>query len=524
MTPYDGGTTAIYLRISKDDDNNGDSESIVNQRNILLEYIKSHEDLRYTQIVEVVDDGCSGANFNRPGVTRLLDLARKRQIQNIIVKDFSRFGRSYFQVGDYLEQIFPFLGIRFISVSDNYDSIRPECGAGNINVAFKHILHSYYVKDLSQKVRTSIRIRMEQGDFRSMYAIFGYKKSGDKHKLEIDEPAADIVRRLFALITEGFSTTQTAKILNSEGIPTPSLYKQMTGCTRNWNLITDKNHWTESIVYQIATDIRYTGCVVGGKRICIEPGSHKMKRQPKEKWYIRENMHEAVITPYDFGKVRECIKKRNADYSKLKKSTGVFSRKLICATCGHALKLTDSRSIAYLCQYSQTSKDGSCFPRPINKSELETAVTAALQAQMNILIEEERLAERCRHRKTDLAAINAQIRLFNKQMDKLISGKRAVYEKFTDELMSKEDYLNQRSECESQIASITYKLHELEQTKKDAEKPVENLMLKSLMAVKTEDGPLNKQVFDALVEKILVYDANRIEIVWKVCNQMETAR
>jgi len=524
MMNYDG-TTAIYMRISKDDDWNGDSVSIVNQRNILLDYIQKQVDLRYTQIIEFADDGYSGANFNRPGVKQLLDLARKRQVQNIVVKDFSRFGRSYIQVGDYLEQIFPFLGIRFISVTDNYDSIRPECGAGNIDVAFKHILHSYYVKDISQKIRTAKRTHMEQGDYISSYAIFGYQKSENIHKLIIDEPAAAVVRRLYALIIQGISTTQTAKILNSEGIPTPNVYKQITGCTRNWNFITDRNHWTEDIVFSIVTDIRYTGCVVGGKTSRIEPGNHKVKPQPKENWYIRDHMHEAIISPADFDKARECIKKSTIDYTNLKKSSDIFSRKLFCATCSHALIITGNKSNAYSCRYNTTSSGGRCFPHSIRKDELESAVIAALQVQMDLLIEKDRLIERSRiNNKTAINAINTQIRLFSRQLDKLKSNRCSIYEKYADESISKEVYLSQRNACDSQITAVSDKLDELIQAKKTAERPMENSMLKSLMAVKTEDGQLNKQVFDALVKKVVVYDANRIEIVWNACNELEPSR
>jgi len=193
--------------------------------------------------------------------------------------------------------------------------------------------------------------------------------------------------------------------------------------------------------------------------------------------------------------------------------------KLVCGTCGHALTFTGSK---YTCRYGYTSASGRCFPQPIKKNELESAIITALQVQLDIFIEKDRLIEQSRiNNKITISAVNAQIRLFSRQLDKLKSNRCSIYEKYADESISKEDYLSQRDTCDSQITAVSDKLDELIQAKKTAERPMENSMLKSLMAVKTEDGQLNKQVFDALVKKIVVYDANRIEIVWNTCNELE---
>jgi len=286
---------AVYLRLSLDDDNARESDSIVNQRALLTSYIQNHEDLRGYKMIEFCDDGFSGLNFDRPGVKRLLDQVRKGQVSCIIVKDVSRFGRSYIDVGDYLEQIFPFLGVRFISVLDNYDSIDQANSAGDVGMAIKHILHNYYSRDLSQKIKAARKVQMQRGDFISPFAIYGYEKSkSDKHKLEVDPKAADIVRFIFAQVIQGKSTTEVARTLNAAGTPPPSVYKQQNGCSRNWFFVTESIIWTSDFVLDIATDMRYTGCMVNGKHTRIAVGSSKTKSIPKNMWYVKEDTHEAI--------------------------------------------------------------------------------------------------------------------------------------------------------------------------------------------------------------------------------------
>lgn len=231
-------SAAIYLRISSDDDLIGDSNSIKGQRELLTSYVKKHLQSDYADVIEIVDDGYSGTSFERPGVKRLLEMVRQGKVKCIIVKDFSRFGRNYIEVGDYLEQIFPFLGVRFVSVVDNYDSSDAACYAGDIGVAFKNLIHDYYAKDISRKIRSAMKVKMEHGYFISAYAIFGYTKSaGNRHKLSIDEQATSIVRYIYDLILSGKSTTQTAFLLNAEGLPTPNVYKSRQGCNRSWTYL-----------------------------------------------------------------------------------------------------------------------------------------------------------------------------------------------------------------------------------------------------------------------------------------------
>jgi len=195
---------AEYIRLSQEDENQGESNSIRNQRELLNAFVESSPDLSQYEVVEFCDDGYSGTNFDRPGVKSLLDEVRAGNIQCIIVKDLSRFGRNYIDIGDYLEQIFPFLGVRFISVNDHFDSNDFDGTTGGLDVGFRNLIYSLYSKDLSQKVRSAKKTRMEKGEFIGSHAPYGYAKSSEnRKKLVVDEKAAAVVRRIFAMANEG---------------------------------------------------------------------------------------------------------------------------------------------------------------------------------------------------------------------------------------------------------------------------------------------------------------------------------
>ena len=224
-------TLALYIRLSKEDDDVGissekeESNSITNQRMLLYDYLKSHPEFQDYRIIEKCDDGYSGKKFDRPQFVELMELVKQREVDCIIVKDFSRFGRDYIEIGDYLEQLFPFLGVRFIAVNDRYDSQEGGKQTAGLEVAFKNFIYDFYSRDTSKKIRNVRNKMAKAGQFASANAPYGYLKSAeDKHKLVIDEEAAVVVREIFQLRLSGLSGNKIAAILNERAIPSPAQY------------------------------------------------------------------------------------------------------------------------------------------------------------------------------------------------------------------------------------------------------------------------------------------------------------
>lgn len=297
------------MRLSKADENEyihgnirEESNSISMQRILIRKYIASH--FGACRIMEYQDDGFSGTNFNRPGVQKLLEDARNGIFDCVVVKDFSRFGRDYIEVGAYLEQIFPFLGIRFISINDHYDSAGYQGGVSDLSVNFKNLLYDLYSKDLSQKIRTSLRARKESGKYVSGNAPFGYEKApDDRNMLIISEDEAAVVREIFSLALQGVTSTQTAKKLNKENVPTPIEFKIKKGKTSR-KPKGDKFYWRSSVICSILRNPVYVGDVEYGKTEKEQVGGRSVLK-PRKDWKIIRNHHAPVISREVFEEVQK---------------------------------------------------------------------------------------------------------------------------------------------------------------------------------------------------------------------------
>ena len=306
--------TAMYLRISSEDEDlrtgeKDESESISNQRSLLREYVSGHAELAGSEILEFCDDGWSGTNFERPAVKELLEQVKRGQINCIVVKDLSRFGRDYLTVGDYISRVFPFLGVRFISVNDGFDSSNP-LDIDSLDTSFRTLIYDLYSRDLSRRVKSAKKARAERGAFLSPYAPYGYVKDPeDKNHLLVDAEAAAVIRRIFQMAADGTKTWQIAAAMNGEGVRTPKNYKVEAGCTRTpWRSIREENFWTANLVAKFLRDERYIGKTVYGKRSRDIVGSTHTVKISRNDWVIVPDRHEAIVPEALFEKAQACMR------------------------------------------------------------------------------------------------------------------------------------------------------------------------------------------------------------------------
>lgn len=346
--------TAIYLRISSEDADlrtgeKDESESISNQRSLLREYVSSHADLSGSEILEFCDDGWSGTNFERPAVKELLEQVRRGQINCILVKDLSRFGRDYLTVGDYISRVFPFLGVRFISVNDGFDSSNP-LDIDSLDTSFRTLIYDLYSRDLSRRVKSAKKARAERGAFLSPYAPYGYVKDPeDKNHLLVDTEAADVVRRIFQMAADGTKPWQIAAALNGDGVSSPKNYKVEAGCTRMpWRSIQEENFWTASLVAKFLRDERYIGKTVFGKRSRDIVGSTHTVKISRNDWIVVPDRHEAIVPEALFEKAQACMREYR-EYEAASGSGNPLKRKVICGVCGHAMQRDSRKNGSYRC-------------------------------------------------------------------------------------------------------------------------------------------------------------------------------
>ena len=331
---------SIYLRLSKEDGDvttgsKNESNSISNQKSLIMDFLKDKHDIQVVSIRE--DDGYSGVDFNRPSFQLMLEDVKKGIIDCIIVKDLSRFGRNYIEVGRYLEKLFPMLGVRFIAVNDNYDSLNVDT-AHDIVMPFKNLINDSYCRDLSVKIRSHLAVKRKNGEFIGAFACYGYLKDPEnKNQLIIDTYAGPVVQDIFRMKINGFSQYKIAEVLNEQGILSPMEYKRSIGVRFETSFkVNPKAVWSAKAVSRILTNEVYTGVLVQGKQTTP---NHKVKvRQAVEEkdWVRIENAHVPLIDSCLFEIVQTLLER---DTRTSPKADSVFplSGLLYCGDCGQPM-------------------------------------------------------------------------------------------------------------------------------------------------------------------------------------------
>ncbi len=481
--------------------------------------MESSSDLTAYEVVEFCDDGYSGTNFDRPGVKALLEEIRAGNIYCIIVKDLSRFGRNYIDIGDYLEQIFPYLGVRFIAVNDHFDSNNFDGTTAGLDVDFRNLICAMYSKDLSQKVKSAKKTRMEKGEFISSHAPYGYVKSPEnRRKLMIDEKAASIVKRIFTMAEGGENAVQIATVLNSERIPTPYAYKRLMGCDRTFNMVGDRNYWHNTTILTILHDERYTGKMVNGKNRNPSVGCKHGKRVPKSEWIIVPNTHEAIVSEALFASVQDRFS--TPGRMKTEQESKPLLGKVKCGVCQHAMRRSkhSSAGIYYYCESHKYVADSNCTKDRISENSLIQTVLSVIHTQIEVMLDMEQLLLRVRARNhNDITALTEQISHLQTILAKLRLSKIKEYEKYRDGILDRENYLRRKeeiskkiSETDAQIIELKAALQSSYQENSYQEMGQQGFMIEKLMGY---EG-FTKDMVNELIDRIYVYGSEAIEIVW----------
>ena len=379
----------LYLRLSREDGDKEESNSITGQRELLRDYLKAHPELH--EYAVRVDDGFSGSTFERPAFQAMLEDVKSGKTNCIVVKDLSRFGRNYLDAGEYIEKVFPFLGVRFIAVNDNYDSFKGRNASDDLIVPFKNLINEAYCRDISVKIRSQLDIKRKRGQFIGAFAIYGYKKdSEDKNSLLVDDYAADIVRDIFKWKLEGVSPQDIAVRLNSGGILSPLEYKKSLGM----NYVTSfqknvKAAWSAGNVLRILKNPVYTGILTQGKETTPSYKVHKRITKPENEWSVIPDNHEAIISRADFDTVQKVLA-MDTRHGIEEETVFLFSGMVFCGECGASMvrKTVPSggkKYVYYVC--SANKQDKICSSHAIRDKELEEIVLTALQRYIREVID-----------------------------------------------------------------------------------------------------------------------------------------
>ena len=456
----------MYLRLSKEDGEKTESNSISNQREIINSYVKRNQ---ITMVKEYVDDGYSGATFDRPNFKEMMKDAYDKKFDTIIVKDLSRFGRDYIEAGKYIQRIFPENGIRFISVNDNYDSKSADMNDTHLILPIKNFINDSYCRDISNKVKSSQKIKREKGDFISAFAPYGYKKSDEnKNKLVVDEQAAPNIKNIFDMKLLGYSSKAIADELNHLGVLTPRKYKESQGFKCNGFQNIKGGNWTAKAVNRIIENEVYIGNTLQGKSITLNYKNKKQIEKEKEEWIRVEDTHEAIISKEIFA-IANTMLKRDLNNSRGKDKIDIFTGMLFCKECGSSLirrtvKYKEREEIFYIC--SKYNKEKSCSRHSIKEETLIKAVSKIIKTYIEF---NEKL-----YSKVQLIDINRnlkdnQIPILKREKAMTEELLSSLYLDLKEDVISKEEYQLFRKNYMEKLTkldeSIQYRLRKQEDTK-----------------------------------------------------------
>lgn len=520
-------TAAKYIRLSSADEDirmgdKAESNSVVNQRKLLDCYLESHREFSNCTILEFLDDGRSGTNLDRPGMRAMLDAARRHEIDCIIVKDFSRFARDYIESGRYLEQVFPALGIRFISVNDCYDSYDfPYGTAGNINNGLLNLINEMYSRDLSQKSKAAKRLYAQRGQCISAYPVYGYLKSPEDKRTWIPDPeTAPVVQRMFNWYAEGLTSTEIAKRLNEDGIPTPAQHKRALGSKRQlWNSERTDNFWRATTIGKILRDERYIGKLVALKTTLSELGNiHSAKAIEKDDWVIVPGAFEAIISQEIFDQVQAKLETVRPTRKLGPMKRRLFSRKLRCGHCGAALIRHEiAQGVYYTCDGRAWNGTDDCKKIRLFETDLIQAVLASIRFQAQLAKKTEKRLDR-KEKQIQTAqnrAQSAQQRI-QKQIAQLETRKAEAYLSYDLGEVSQSDYKNRCKKIDAAIMEQKRQLDALEQDSGSILPDMDTVSCEQINSLKPLSNlrTLNRDMVEVLIHSIEIYNGNRIEIAW----------
>jgi len=497
---------ALYCRLSRADAEFGqvtnESASIKNQIDQLLKYVAKMPEYKQMEVLTFTDDGYSGRNFERPDFIKMRGMILERKIDCVIVKDFSRFGRDYIELGDYLEQVFPVYNVRFISVNDNFDT-KTEIDPNPVSVALKNLIYTYYSKDLSRKAHKSVEQRKREGRFTCGPVRFGFvKKDGSKTELLIDEKAAEIIRYIFTLAGSGIKTKAIAIRLNEEGVMTPAMYSYKFNQKCKWNTVNQQNNWTASGVAKILRDERYTGTYLeyvdgDNEQECIRiPGKYP-----------------AVVNYKTFYQAQAVMIDRKRP-QEIKGSDNVFKGVIKCGNCNHALALSRAKKDRYYyCKNVGFDAGQGCSGEHFSEMELKECVRKAIQdyvAMLDLAGEEKVRDYRRQSRQLDKVDKNS----WEKESKALEQEFFSLYEQYKSGVLYKESFTEKRdvvNRCKEEVEQKLVLLCEQGNKVIELEERREQFRYEQI----TE---LSEMVVKKNVKKVIVNGKNDVKIVWKMKN------
>lgn len=501
---------ALYIRLSKEDENEGPSGSVTNQQSLLHAFVREH---RLDVYDTYIDDGWSGTSFDRPGFQRMLRDIEAGKVNMVITKDLSRLGRDYIMTGHYMERYFPEKRVRYISLLDGVDT-GVESSANDIT-PFRAIMNDMYAKDISKKIKSVKHDKQRKGEFIGGKPMYGYRMHpSEKNRIVIDEDAAPVVRRIFAMALAGTSCRQIALRLNEEGVLSPAAYAGLTlSCHGPYS-----GQWSSERITAMLKNETYIGNMVQGRTARISYKTKKCLRRQPEQWVVVEHTHEPLIDPETFRKVQLMVNSRRNTRSR----TYDFLLKglIFCHECGYPLAVMNRRNAAgedrlfFVCRtYQRFTKAGVCSCHSIKEQTVTEAVIERTREVCEAYLNPERLrpiaaaavaaSGRVDGREEELSALHARIDSMTAHLDRMYMDR-------LNGLLADVDFERLYRRIKAERTALEEKLRELEAQKKTPV-PIED-RARELVQQFLHCAFTSRELLVSLIERIELTESKEIII------------
>jgi len=504
---------ALYIRLSKEDDSDSESQSVTNQRNFLLQYTKENR----LDVYDIyIDDGFSGTSFNRPSFNRMLSDIDSGKVNMVITKDMSRLGRNYIETGQFMEVYCPEQNVRYIAVLDGVDT--GKVSAANDISPFRAVMNDMYAKETSNKIKATKRNKQQQGLFIGGKAPFGYLLSkAVKNIFEIDEEAAKVVRRIFSLAMSGKSCRQIAVQFNEEKVPTPAQYANISVGRHG----AYSGKWSSERIADMIKNQTYIGSMVQGKRKKVSYKSNKCLKIDRDDWIVIPDKHPAIIEKDIFDKVEMMMATRRTV------RTGVYDYLLKgiihCHECGHPLGVVNrpnargKETLYFICRtYQRFTKDSACTSHCIMEERVTKAIMDKVSEvcksylNMNSLrcVAEKAVLEHQRKQSLD-----SDISILSRKSDSLTTNLDKMYIDKLSGILSDDDFARIYSNTKTERSEIEGKIKKLKALKNDDRKQQE--IIEDLVLRFTKSDDYSKELIVSLIERVEFSEDKQIYIYFR---------
>ena len=523
--------TAGYIRLSVEDSGKTDGYSLENQEKLVKDFIAEQQDMRLYRLY--IDNGATGTVFERPAFDEMMQDMKDGKINCIVVKDLSRLGRNYLEAGNYLEQIFPFFRVRFISITDGYDSNSPDVTDESLIIPLKNIINEGYAKDISLKITTSFESRKKQGQFMGRYPVYGYLKDpANKNHLIVNPETCGIVKRIFQMRNSGMALGAIASQLNAEGIPSPARYLWIKGLSKEERH--QDSYWDRINVKRLLTNKMYLGILVYGKERSSFAKGIKRQRVPESEWKYVPNAHEAIIDQELFDSVQKKLEDTKQNFLNMTginedyRPENLFRGRIHCSDCGGAMKMSKfvntrkdgsiDRYAVYECCRRKKLYDLSCPQRSIRKAVVDKTVEEAIRFHIRTFLDTEQIIAKLNRSPKGRAAasdIQNHIREKQRRISKIERLSTGIYEDYREGILNEEEYLAIRSRYGEEKEGLLKEVDALMLAEREHEANYHSTgSLADIVRKYAEFPELNREIVEAFIADIQVHTDSHLVITF----------